>query len=207
MKQVERMHDSDARAAEAESEESRLLLERNVKTESQPPQLWLQPQRSWTTVCVSGMTRNTTQSYYSSRMNRQRSCARTHTQYWRYRKVQIRRTKCTFSFFFLLQTQTFELILSTSELAESLRDWVFFCFFSKSDCKRLRRRIHPNVIFLYDALARGVDNPEESGCICSHVCVRCGPHAPTLVLTNVHPALYFCTFARARFAGTRAIQK
>lgn len=100
MKQVERMHDSDARAAEAESEESRLLLERNVKTESQPPQLWLQPQRSWTTVCVSGMTRNTTQSYYSSRMNRQRSCARTHTQYWRYRKVQIRRTKCTFSFFF-----------------------------------------------------------------------------------------------------------
>lgn len=61
-----------------------------------------------------------------------------------------------------------------------------------SDCNCLRRRIHPNVIFLYDALACGVNSPEQSGCICSYVCVRCGPLAPTLVLTNAHPALYFC---------------
>lgn len=133
------------------------------------------------------MTRNTTQSYCSSHTNRKRSCAQTDTQYWRYRKVRIRTTKCTFFFLSFLYCRH-EHLNSFFQHQSWLR--VSGTFFS--DCNCLHRRIHPNVIFLYDALACGVNSPEQSGCICSYVCVRCGPLAPTLVLTNAHPALYFC---------------
>lgn len=138
----------DARAAETESplqwNETRNHDRRNYGCS------W---KISRTTVCMSGMTRNTTQSYCSSRTNRQRSCAQTDTQYWQYRKVRIRTTKCTFFLvffffflFFILQTQTFELILSTPELAESLKDcFFFFSFFLMytSKCHFLVRRFSP----------------------------------------------------------------
>lgn len=91
--------------------------------------------RSRTTISASGRRRNPpTRSHGSSSRVHGPTPNTDDSEKWGWQQPS---ALSFFFFFFLLQTQTFELILSTLELAKSLRDCFFFIYVCRcmSGCK------------------------------------------------------------------------